>query len=192
MPRLSLRVLGRLLAGVTVPLFAAACSSGTGLPAATQSNTVDTVSLYSLYDDTLPLDLPSGFDLLSNLAVRTDRTSGFDFAVNITPDGRAAFLPTYVLGLSRGAGFIHTNTPFGTILTAPVSGYQDSLPTVLDSGAVAIMRSRPVTCLTGSVLAYYGKMQILAIDTTARRVDLEVLVDRNCGYHSLLSGVPSS
>lgn len=179
-------------AAVLLLVAAAACSSSTGLPAATQANTVDTVSLYALNGDTLPLDRPSGFDLFSNLVVRTDRTSGFDFAFNLTADGKAELLPTYVLGLPRGSGFIRSNTQFPLITSAPLGGYQDSLPTVLDSGGVAIMRSRPVLCITGSVLYYYGKLHVLAVDTTARRVDLEVLVDRNCGYHSLLPGIPKS
>lgn len=153
---------------------------------------MDTVSLYSLYGDTLPLDRPAGFDLFSNLAVRTDRTTGFDFAFNLTPDGKAELLPTYVLGLVRGAGFLRSSSRFPVVSDAPLSGYQDSLPTVLDTGAVAIMRSRPVQCITGSVLAYYGKLHVLAIDTTARRVDLELLVDRNCGYHGLLPGIPKT
>jgi hypothetical protein len=37
----------------------------------------------------------------------------------------------------------------------------------------------------------YGKFEVLAIDTTARRVDLRVLVDQNCGYRGLEPGFPS-
>ncbi len=180
-----------LLAAVLALVVAAACSSSTGLPAATQSNTVDTVSLYSLYGDTFPVERPSGFDLFSNVPVRTDRTASFDFAFTLSPDGKAELLPTYVLGLARGSGFIKSNSQFSLISTAPLSGYQDSLSTVLDTGGVAIMRSRPVQCVTG-VLYYYGKLHVLAIDTTARRLDLEVLVDRNCGYHGLLPGIPKT
>ncbi|HTR19596.1 MAG TPA: hypothetical protein VMH88_01975 [Gemmatimonadales bacterium] len=179
-------------AAVLLLVAAAACSSSTGLPAATQANTVDTVSLYTLNGDTFPLDRPAGFDLFSNLVVRTDRTTSFDFAFNLTADGKAIFLPTYVLGLARGSGFIPSSSQFSLLTNAPLGGYQDSLPTVLDSGGVAIMRSRPVVCITGTVLYYYGKLHVLAIDTTARRLDLEVLVDRNCGYHSLLPGIPNS
>jgi hypothetical protein len=37
---------------------------------------------------------------------------------------------------------------------------------------------------------YYGKAHVLAIDTLARRIDLEMLVDQNCGYRGLEPGLP--
>jgi hypothetical protein len=37
---------------------------------------------------------------------------------------------------------------------------------------------------------YYAKIEVLAIDTIARRIDLQVLVDQNCGYRGLETGIP--
>ncbi len=37
----------------------------------------------------------------------------------------------------------------------------------------------------------YAKLRVVAIDTTARRIDFRILVDQNCGYHGLAPGIPT-
>ena len=41
--------------------------------------------------------------------------------------------------------------------------------------------------LAGSVLT---KLEVLAVDSTARRVDFKILVDENCDYRGLAPGIP--
>jgi len=67
------------------------------------------------------------------------------------------------------------------------------VPVPVDSGNVFIVRSRPsVNCAAiGLSLPVYAKLEVLAVDTTARTVQFRVLVDRNCGYHGLQPGLPS-
>ena len=55
---------------------------------------------------------------------------------------------------------------------------------------VAVVRSRPTsTCVIGTVY-YYAKLQVVRIDTIARRIDYNILVDLNCGYRGLEPGIP--
>jgi len=43
----------------------------------------------------------------------------------------------------------------------------------------------------GATLSFYAKVRVLAVDSTARRLDFEILADENCGYLGLEPGLPS-
>jgi hypothetical protein len=180
---------GVSLAALAVALsVAAGCGTSSGLPAAVLENVVDTVSLYAL--DGTPLPAPSGYNLAGRQVVRTDRVSAFDFAFNITPAGQAVLLPTGALDLGRSSGIQIQHAGFDAVAVAPTSAYVDTTAVAIDSGTVAVLHSRAATCSIGIVVFYYGKIQVLAIDTVARRIDLQVLVDQNCGYRGLEPGIP--
>ncbi len=192
MPRcLTAASLGTLVSAV---LTITACGNSTGLGTGVYQNTVDTVSLYAL--DGTALDLPSGFIMFTGgsatgHAVRTDLTAAFDFAFNITPAGQAVLLPTGAMHLGIGTGFQTQHSSFGAITLAPGGVYVDSVAVPVDSGAVVALHSRLTTCPLGNASFYYGKLQVLAIDTLARRIDLQTLINQNCGYKSLAPGYPT-
>ena len=168
-------------------LLAAACDNTIGLPAASLENVVDTISLFAL--DGTPVSAPSGYVVQSKEVVRTDLRSDFDLAFNITPAGQAVLLPTGALGLGVSSGLQAQVVAFDAVTTAPTGQYVDTLPVAVDSGSVVVVHSRPVSCLAG-VVFYYGKIEVLAIDTIARRADLRLLIDQNCGYRGLEPGLP--
>jgi hypothetical protein len=181
--------LGFLAAACGIAAFAAACTDSLGLPAASDENIIDTVSLWAL--DGTALSLPSGYQLASKTAVRTDRSSSFDFAFNVDTLGRLEFLPTGALGLGVGSGLQRETASFDAIQTPPNSGYTSDSAFVFDSGTVAVVRSRP-GCSLGATIFFYAKLKVLAYDSGQRRVDVEILVNANCGYRSLQPGVPHS
>lgn len=176
---------GSLLA--VAALLVAACGNNTGLGNANVPNVVDTISLYAL--DRTPIALPSAYVIRGNSVVRTDLVAGFDFAFNITAAGQAVLLPTGALGLGVASGVQLQTVSFAALTEAPTSRYVDSLPVPIDSGSVAVVRSRPSSDFCG-VVFFYGKVEVLAIDTTARRVDLQILTDQNCGFRGLEPGLP--
>lgn len=181
-------VRGSALAALAAVLVIAACDNTSGLPVATAPNEVDTVSLFAL--DGTPLPSPSGYNLQSNTVVRTDRFTSFDFAFNITPAGQAVLLPTGALGLGQSSGIQVQSVGFDAVTQAPTGTYVDTSAVPIDSGAVAVLHSRAAQCSFGAIVFYYGKIEVLAIDTVARRIDLQVLVDQNCGYRGLEPGIP--
>ncbi len=177
-------------------LLAAACSDTTGLPAAVIDNVVDTVSLFALFGT--PISTPSAYDLNSRLGgaaanalVRTDQASAFDFAFNFDSLRRPVLLPPGAVGLGQSSGLQRASLPFDAITVAPTGGYVFDQPLVVDTGTVAVVRSRPTNCLFGVTVFLYAKLRVVAIDTTARRIDFRILVDQNCGYHGLAPGIPT-
>ncbi len=167
----------------------AACGTTTGLPPAHIVNVVDTVSLYAL--DGTPLTAPSAYDVELLRTVRTDVTTAYDFIFNIDTAGRALLLPTGAAGLGKQSGLRVESVSFDAVTDAPTSGYVDSTAVAVDSGTVAVVRSRPIQCSFGVVVFLYAKIEVLKIDRVARRLDFRILADLNCGYRQLQPGLPT-
>ncbi len=184
-PRSPLAALGALAALAAL----AACGSSTGLPPARIDNVVDTVSLYAL--DGTPLTAPSAYDIENLRTVRTDVTTAYDFIFNIDAGAQALLLPTGAVGLGRQSGIRVESTSFDAITDAPTSGYADSTAVAVDSGTVAVIRSRPTQCSFGVIVFLYAKIEVLKIDRVARRLDFRILADLNCGYRQLQPGLPT-
>jgi hypothetical protein len=179
-----------LLALAAAAMLVVACGGNPlGLPAARFGNVVDTVSLWAL--DGTPLNTPSAYRIRPvPSTIRTDLSTDFDFAFNITPTGQAVLLPTGAVGLGRQSGIRVESLPFDSITAAATSGYQDSVAVAVDSGTIAVVRSRPTQCEFGLVVFYYAKLVVVRVDPVARRIDYHILVDQNCGYRGLEPGLP--
>lgn len=179
---------GSIPAVTGLALLAAACGDTLGLPRAQIANEVDTVSLYAI--DGTPVGTASGYAIQSRSEVRTDRTPLFDFAFNIDTAGNPVFLPTGALGLGQSSGLQVAATQFDSINAAPGGGWVLDASVPADSGLVLLARSRLTSC-SFATLFFYAKVQVLRVDTVARRIDFLILVDANCGYRGLEPGLPA-
>ncbi len=171
-------------------LSIAACDDPLGLPAPFADNVIDTVSIFALQGT--PIGVPSGFDVAQGLEVRTE-TDQFDFAFDIDALDVSRIFPTGALGLGQEAGILSEDRDFLDIDEAPLSGYSLDSALVVELEAVFVVRSRP--SVTGcpfflGALPRYGKFRVLEIDLVERRIDLESLVNVNCGYRQLIIGTP--
>ena len=181
---------GAALASLVFGILTVLACGNTGLQPGLSANTIDTVSLYAL--DGTPLDQPSAFRIASPHVLRTDLSSDFDFAFNLTALDSAVLLPTGAVGLGIGSGILKVKAAFDAITVVPGGSYVDSLPVRVDSGTVAVVHSRALSCpVTASFSFYYAKLQVMKIDTVARRIDMIVLTNQNCGYRSLEPGNPT-
>jgi hypothetical protein len=169
-------------------LLLIACGDTSGLPAPAVPNVVDTVSLFALRGT--DITLPSAYTLEGAGPVRTDLTTALDFAFDFDSLGAPALFPTGAIRLGVLSGLQRSTTRFDAITLAPTGGYIFDKPITLDTGTVVLVRSRPTQCLFGVTVSLYAKVRVLGVDSTARRVDFEVLVDQNCGYRGLELGLP--
>ncbi len=171
-------------------LLAAACSNSNGLPAASLENTVDTVSLFAL-TGTAIAD-PSGYAVDGKRLVRIDQSPTADFVFDFdAATGRPSLYPTGAIHLGSASALQRATTGFDAITIAPTGGYVFDSAFALDTGTVLLVRSRPTLCVYGATLSFYAKVRVLAVDSTARRLDFEILADENCGYLGLEPGLPS-
>ena len=172
---------------LAVATIGSACGEDFVLPPAQVANRVDTVVLYAI--DGTPLTAPSAYNLVFGQTIRTDRTSDFDFAVNVSGDTTLLF-PTGAMGLSDWSGWVRVPNAFDEVLLAPSVEYVAEEPAVLALGDVLVLRSRFVSCF-GSQLPVYGKIEVLATSLENRSVSLQLLLNRNCGYRGLEPGTPA-
>ena len=182
------RIAAREVALTGLVLLVVGCTDTNGLPAPFFANEVDTVSLYALRGTALTL--PSAYTLLGAQAVRTDLTTALDFAFDFDSLDAPALYPTGAINLGQLSGVQTSTTPFAAIKLAPTGGYIFDKPITLDTGTIVLVRSRPTLCSFGVSLPLYAKLHVLAVDTTARRLNFEILVDQNCGYRGLELGLP--
>ena len=189
--------LARLMFGPVVlggALFAAGCDNTLSLPPATAPNIIDTVTLSALQGT--DISDPSGFDIITGRPTRTDRQSqAFDIAFDIDGADRSLILTTGALGLTQEVGIQMSEDAFEDITIAPLEDYDLAGTLAVNVGSVFIVRSRPVSTgcpifLGFGALPRYGKFQVLSIDLETRQIDLQHIVNTNCGYRSLEPGVP--
>ena len=165
------------------------CNSDQNLPTATVVNFVDSLELGAI--TATPITTPSAFSIPDRQAVRTDRSSAFDFAFDIVA-GEAQLQPLKYLGVSSNTGLSPglqlTAIPFDSIRAAEKNDYVTDSAVVVKPGDVLYMRSRLI-CTSLSV-PQYGKLEITALDLVARTIRFRYLVNNNCGYTSLQPGLP--
>jgi hypothetical protein len=155
-------------------------------------NQVDTVSVYAVTGT--PIFQPSGYVISIRSAVRLDFFPSFDFAYHIDDAGKRSFLPyDLVTGSERTSGnpgLQPTETPFEAIDLAQQLGYivRDTVEVL--PGQVYYVRSElPQGCAFGT--PFYAKLQVLAVDDSARAVRFQILNNINCGYRGLTVGLPT-
>jgi hypothetical protein len=173
---------------LTAGSAALACSDPNALRPPANSNFEDTLTLYALHGT--PIATPSAFSVPEG-PVRTDRTSDFEFAYDVGPQGEHLFLPLAVLDISGSIsvnpGLLPSSKLFVDVHRAPSNGYITTDTVIPDSGDVFVVRSRLV-CNIG--VSEYAKLQVLSFDDAQRSVTFRVLANINCGYKDLDPGFP--
>lgn len=179
-----------LLAGAAL---LASCSDDS-LPAATEENIVDTITISAVWGT--PIGEPSAYRMSGTEGrhtVRTDLTASYDFLYDIDSVLGPALFPAQATGTlppsDANPGLMRTTTPFDSIKTAKSNGYIVDAPVAVDSGDVFYIRSI-VSCSIGVPL--YGKLVVTQIDSVARTITFLALVNQNCGYRDLEPGLPKN
>lgn len=178
--------------GTAAIALLAACGPNNGIPPASITNVIDTVTLSSLA--TGPLQAPTAYSLNARNAVRTwEVGTNLEFAYSTDTAGRDMFLPLDVLDLAGSNSLMPGLKPspidFDQITQAGRNGYTTSDTIVFAVGETYFIRSGINTCSALGV-PLYGKLKVLFIDPTADTVRIEVLANQNCGYRALTLGIP--
>jgi hypothetical protein len=179
-------------------LVTASCQVDSTLPPATIPVAQQLITLYALTGT--PVTTPSGYNMVQLGEVRTNVSNNFDFVMDIGIDstfGVGSKGDTVIVLLPRGAvGFVEdgglqwTITSFDSVVVAPVTGYQQAKATRIRQGDVVLAASRRQVCDNATSHPRYAKLDIQTVDLVARSVVILVVIDPNCGYRSLKSGIP--
>jgi hypothetical protein len=164
-------------------------------PTATLPTLNDTVTVYTL--NTVIAGAPNALILFDGAATRADASFIFDIAFDIDASGKVVLYPPRKLaGLGGGhqVGYQVMTGSFEAIKEAPESGYaRDTVLTLSPGTPITIEVADQSNC--SSFFAFspfiYSKLVVTGVDTAARKITLAYTVDRNCGFRSLETGIPT-
>ena len=140
---------------------------------------------------------PAGYQFASESLVRPqilpNGALNFDVAFDITADGKVLVLPARaVVPLPPvpppTIGFARQPGAYEQLQRATDKGYVADSAVVLAIGETITIRLINSGCVYGE--PFYAKLTIDDINVAERRLLMRTLVNRNCGYRSLLAGIP--
>jgi hypothetical protein len=182
-------------AATTLAVGGLACGTFTGVPSSLPTVT-DSGAVYAI--NGAPAGAPTSLHLFSGSLLPADATFTFDVAFDISATGAITILPqravasglapTHTVGLQLATGV------FGSVLSAPKSGYRADTALVANVGQVILIQSTDANAcgvsLTGSTI--YGKVVVDSVSTAARTLWIHYSSDPNCGFVSFAAGLPKN
>jgi hypothetical protein len=143
--------------------------------------------------------LPAGYLFSSESVVRPQLLPtgalNFDIAFDIGSDGKARIIPAKDLVPvppvpPAPIGMLKLSAVYDQLTKAPDKGYVSDSTHTLAAGEALVLRLVGTGCYYG--YPFYAKLSVDTIDVVKRRMVIRTLIDRNCGYRSLTSGIPTS
>ncbi len=141
--------------------------------------------------------LPAGYQFTSESLVRPqvlgNGALNFDVAFDITSAGKVLVLPARVIVPSPPAGaptigFARQPGVYEQLQRATDKGYVSDSTITLAVGETVTIRLLNSGCVYGE--PFYAKLTIDDVNVAERRLLMRTLVNRNCGYRSLVAGIP--
>ena len=195
MPRMQSRF-SALLVAVAAVAWLGACDDRSPFDARFESR----LTIHNLYAmNGTPASLPSAVNIRAQRVTRIDPSWAFDVAFDMDSFGFvtvhsvksvASELPSR---LNRVGFAIDSVRNFDQIIEAPTSGYKYDTSMVLGAGNVLLIDVFDSSCaneFTGFNIR--AKLQIDSVDVANRRIGFHMLVNQNCGFRSLLPGLPKN
>ncbi len=181
----------RLLSVVLVPLSAAGCDD----PFRLTANRENVDAVFELWAMTgSPAAYPSGLVVAQATAVPLDALGSFDLAFDIDTTGRLKVYPVASvvspLTGARQVEFQRATVPYSVVAEAPRTGWTRDSVLVVNVGQVFLVKVPTQYCQFDIRQEIYAKISVDSVDVTERRIRLGARVNPNCGFRSLLSGVP--
>lgn len=193
----------RSLAATAAAIACLAVATGckdTNILQASAPVATDTLVAYALTGT--PATLPSALAVTRRSTVRVDGTAAFDIGFDFDSTGRVIVSPVRVLvNQLSGAPSVGIqtmfNTSFDSIKSAPGGYYRPDTAIVVSAGQPFVLLVNRTTsadvCVYDPSPRIYSKVVIDSTKpTTTRAIYLRVTTDPNCGYRSLVPGLPTS
>ena len=150
-----------------------------------------------------PPTLPSAVDLRGvfgvSEVVRIDPSFTFDFAFDMDAFGFVTVhsvksVASEIANVNRVGFAIDSVHPFDQISEAPSSGYKYDTAMVLGAGRTLLVDVIDNSCIGQSFIGFNirAKLMIDSVDVTNRGIYFRILTNPNCGFRSLVEGLPKN
>lgn len=181
----------RALAALALVFGAAACEDPFQLQAS-NSNADASFEIWAMSG--APAAYPSGLLVAQTSVVRLDAAGSFDLAFDIDAGGRLMVWPvTSVVSPiagSRAIAFQRSTGVYNALLEAPKNGWTNDTLLLVDAGDVFFTKVTTLYCQYDLRQDIYAKFLVDSIIPAERRIRLSARVNPNCGFRSLVLGVP--
>lgn len=162
-------------------------------PRATTEVRTDTFTVFAM--NGTPVNVPSAFNLVFFVPVRIDPSYSFDLAFDIDANGSAVVYPVRLIGgavtATRQVGLQKATVPYDQVTRAPSGGFRYDSTLTVDAGETVIIELAAEQCAFASVSQLVvAKLEMLDIDASRRLMAFRITYDPNCGFRSLLPGLP--
>lgn len=186
---------------VVTTLGVSACRDST-FTSADLSVLTDTLVAYSFTgaDPSLPTALASA----AGTTVPADGSTNYDVVFDIDPNDPSGhtvdLIPARIIvspiAGSHSVGILTSPTIFDSLFAAPNVYYRPDTTTAVSVGQTVVLQMHRSTgatiCLYLADPRIYAKLVIDSVNTTTRSIHFRQTVDPNCGYRSLIVGLPTS
>lgn len=141
-----------------------------------------------------PASYPAGILVPQAAAVPLDAAGTFDLAFDIDADGRLMVYPTSAivspLTGARLVEFQRITGSFTGTAEAPRTGWTADSVLLVNPGQGFLVKVRTLFCQFDFRQEVYAKFFVDSVIPAERRIKLGARINPNCGFRSLLSGVP--
>lgn len=173
-------------------LATAACGDPTR-PDAELEVKIDTISLYAL--NGTPPSAPVGFSILDRRLHALDAGFGFDVALDIDAQGRPVLYPVRAVASSivgaKSVGLRTVGESFEQLTRAPRGDFRRDTALVVNLGQTAVVEvPTPVCQFSVMGVNLYAKLVVDSVRLSDRRIFLRIGTNPNCGFRSLVPGIP--
>lgn len=141
-----------------------------------------------------PVSFPSAIIVPAASTSRLDPAGSFDLAFDIDSNGRALVYPVSSvvspISGSREVQFLRGDGPYNTIVEAPRTGWTTDSVLVVNAGQSFLVKVTTLYCQYDIRQQVYAKFLVDSVIPAERRLKISGRINPNCGFRSLLSGLP--
>ena len=155
---------------------------------------VTSVALYALNGS--PANAPVGFAIINGSLQPLDQSFAADVVVDLDSQGRVLLYPIRLVASPIVSSITHVGIQkvgerFDALTRAPSSGYRTDSATVLRVGETAAIEVTSQLCSFSLMgVSYYGKFSVDSVALASRRIYGKLGINPNCGFRSLVPGLP--
>lgn len=181
------------LSGAALCVMAITACQDPFAPTADQVNESQSFTIYAISGT--PVTAPAGLSLSGRTIVRVDGSFGFDLAFDINAQGQPVVLPVNMVGTaitgSHAVGLKRVSGTFVNVTEAPRDGYVFDSTQVMSLGAVLAVQSQSSICSFSFTPYVFAKVTIDSVNPTTRALYGRTLINLNCGFRQLTTGIPT-
>lgn len=182
-----------LLAAAAATALLAACGDSTGSNGEIEVHE-DTIALFPINGTPHPAN-PVGITVLSASTSALTGEFQFDVAFDLDAQNRVIAYPVRMVAGNlvpiSNAGVQKVAGNWSSVTRAPSSGYRSDTSFVLAIGEVLVIQVPTQACIYAlRGVNVFGKFVVDSVLPASRQIFGRLLANQNCGYRSLVTGIP--